>query len=102
MAKKHEDRPGGPHRGDERSEYRREHRREHPYDNPKEHREIENRRFQGGLLPTPELYARAREQWYRLPGSVVRPSMDPVVGEPDNGKENPPGQEQPGKKGTEG
>jgi hypothetical protein len=77
MAKEHDDRPRGSHRGDDRHE----HRREEPYDDPFEHREIENRRFQGGLPPTPELYARAREQWYRLPGSVVRPSMDPVVGD---------------------
>jgi len=33
------------------------------YDNPAEHLEIERRRFAGGLPPTPELYALAREQW---------------------------------------
>lgn len=93
MAKEHDDR----HRGDER----REERRGEPYDDPAEHRKIENRRFEGGLPPTPELYARAREQWYRLPGSVVRPSMDPVVGESDTGQQDLPGDEQPGKKGTE-
>ena len=62
---------------------RREHERERhePYDDPAEHLEIERRRFAGGLPPTPELYARAREQWYRLPGALVRPSMDPVVGD---------------------
>jgi hypothetical protein len=86
--------PPGSHRGDER----REHRREEPYDSPEEHREIENRRFQGGLTPAPELYARAREQWYRLPGSVIRPSMDPVVGVSDTGQQDLPGEQQPGKK----
>jgi hypothetical protein len=34
------------------------------------------------VLPRRRKYARAREQWYRLPGSLVRPSMDPVIGEP--------------------
>jgi hypothetical protein len=88
MAKEHDDRPRGSHRGDDRHE----HRREEPYDDPFEHREIENRRFHGGLPPTPELYARAREQWYRLPGSVVRPSMDPVVGDSGTGQQDLPGE----------
>ena len=87
MAKEHDDRPRGSHRGGDR----REHRREEPYDDPFE-REIENRRFQGGLPPTPELYARAREQWYRLPGSIVRPSMDPVVGDSGTGQQDLPGE----------
>lgn len=87
MAKKHDDgRLSGSYRGD----VRHEHRREEPYDDPFEHREIENRRFEGGLPPTPELYALAREQWYRLPGSVVRPSMDPVVGDSGDGQEDLP------------
>ena len=65
-------------------EYRRGRRRQPEYeheslDDPEEHLEIERRRFYGGLPPTPELYARAREQWYGLPGSLVRPSMDPDV-----------------------
>ncbi len=97
MAKEHDDRPRGSHRDDERHE----HRREEPYDDPSEHREIENRRFKGGLPPTPELYQRAREQWYRLPGSVVRPSMDPVVEDSGSDQQDRPGHEQPGKKGTE-
>ena len=68
------------------------------YDNPREHLEIERRRFAGGLPPTPELYALAREQWYRLPGVLVRPSMDPVVGEPASGDTQPPGQAHPDEK----
>jgi hypothetical protein len=48
-----------------------------PYDNPDENLETERRRFLGGLPPTPERYALAREQWYRLPGALARPSMDP-------------------------
>lgn len=65
---------------------------EDEYDDPEEHREIEKRRFRGGLPATPEMYARAREQWYRLPGSLVRPSMDPAVGDPAPGEQHPPGQ----------
>src|SRR5579862_2732447 len=86
MAKEYDDRPRGSHRGD--GPY--EHKREEPYDDPFEHREIENLRFRGGLPPTAELYARAREQWYRLPGSVVRPSMDPVVDDSGTGQQNLP------------
>lgn len=70
-----------------------------PYDNPEEHLEIERRRFDGGLPPTPELYARAREQWNRLPGSLVRPPMDPVISESDAGEQQ--SQEQPDEKGGE-
>jgi len=54
-----------------------EHPPREPYDDPDEHLEIERRRFLGGLPPTPERYALAREQWYRLPGALARPSMDP-------------------------
>ena len=46
-----------------------------PVDDPDEHLEIERRRFRGGLPPTPELYARAREQWHRLPGALAKPPM---------------------------
>jgi len=78
--------------GDGDDDDRREHRRRKPerehgrelYDDPEEHLEIERRRFHGGLTPTPELYALAREQWYRLPGALVRPSMDTNGGEPDD------------------
>jgi hypothetical protein len=52
--------------------------RHEPYDDPDEHIEIEKQRFLGSLPPTPELYEKARRQWYRLPGSLVRPSMGPI------------------------
>jgi len=71
------------HRGhddEEDGEGEDEEEEEGEYDSPREHLEIERRRFAGGLPPTPELYALAREQWYRLPGVFVRPSMDPVIG----------------------
>ena len=69
------------------------------FDDPEEHRKIERRRFHGGLPATPELYARAREQWYRLPGSLVRPSMDPVAGNPSTGQRAAPGDTHRGGKG---
>ena len=62
------------------------------YDSPGEHLEIERRRFAGGVPPTPELYALAREQWYRLPGVFVRPSMDPVVSDQASDATPPDGQ----------
>jgi hypothetical protein len=63
--------------------------------------EIERRRSAGHLAPTPELYALAREQWYRLPGVVVRPSMAPVVGDSASGKAQLPDQPHPDGKGAE-
>jgi hypothetical protein len=93
---------GGRDRGDRQREQYHEHEREHePYDDPSEHLEIERRRFAGGLPPTLELYALAREQWYRLPGVLVRPSMDPVVGDSGSGEAQPPGQAHPDGKGPE-
>jgi hypothetical protein len=68
------------------------------FDDPEQHLEIERQRFRGGLPPTPELYARAREQWYRLPGTLVRPSMDPAVGDAGDGKKPPDGQDDPNRK----
>ena len=81
---------------------RRERRVEHEsFDDPEEHREIERRRFYGGLPATPELYARAREQWYRLPGSLVRPPMDPVVDDRAPSELHAPGQAHPGEGGPD-
>ena len=87
-------------RGDrDRKRYREHEREDEPYDNPKEHLEIERRRFAGGLPPTPERYALAREQWYRLPGVVLRPSMDPVVGDLATDESQPPDQTGANEKG---
>lgn len=82
-------RRGGPRGGDEddrdpgdreRERHREpEHERE-PHDDVRAHHRIEKRRFAGGLPSTPELYALARDQWHRLPGAIVRPSMDPGAG----------------------
>jgi hypothetical protein len=69
-----------------------------PYDDPQEHLEIERRKFRGGLAPTLELYARARQQWYRLPGSLVKPPMDPVVGDPGTSEQQPESEGQPEEK----
>ena len=86
------------------------HREYEEWDYPAEHLEIERRRFAGGelerrrlavgdierfaggLTPTPELYALAREQWHRMPGVVVRSSMDPVVGDQPSGEAQLPDQ----------
>ncbi len=102
--------PGGPRDGDESDrdrddrerEYREHERERGPWDDAREHRrkeKLEKRRFAGGLPPTPELYASAREQWYRLPGAVVRPSMYPGVGDPSSGEPQSPGSAGPGGKG---
>ena len=96
----------GPRAGEEKDrdlgDRERERDREHePYDDPAEHLEIERRRFAQGLPPTPELYALAREQWYRLPGALVRPSMDPPIGPPASGEVQPQGQTHPDEKGPE-
>ena len=72
-----------------------------PYDDPEEHLEIERRRFEGGEPPTPELYARAREQWHRLPGALAKPPMgeggvetgDDAPKAPTQGKKNDDGGE---------
>lgn len=54
------------------------------------HIEIEERRFRGGLTPTPELYALAREQWNRLSGAVSKSPLDPVGGKPPGDSESKP------------
>ncbi|MGH7484648.1 MAG: hypothetical protein ACREMY_03460 [bacterium] len=90
MAKQRPDQPGGSdhgHKHDSGGDHRRK------FENDKgnaSHIEIEERRFRGGLPPTPELYARARDQWNQLPGSVVRSPMDPVAGNPPTVKETKP------------
>jgi hypothetical protein len=94
-------------------------REDEEWDYPAEHLEIERRRFAGGeierrrvavgdierfaggLAPTPELYALAREQWHRLPGVVVRSSMDPVVGDQASGEAQLPGQARPDENGPD-
>ncbi len=81
--------------GDRERERRREERG--PWDDPEEHHRIEKHRFIGSLPATPERYALAREQWSRLPGAVVRPSMSPPA--PNNPE--PPDEVPPGGKGSE-
>jgi hypothetical protein len=83
----------------ERERYREHEHKDEAYDDPREHLEIERRRFAGGLEPTPERYALAREQWYRLPGVVLRPSMDPVVGNPAADEAPPAGHANPDRNG---
>ena len=96
-------RGGGDDDGDRDNPRPERHHEHEPYDNPAEHLEIERRRFADGLPPTLELYALAREQWYRLPGVLTRPSMDPVIGpvigKPASGDAQPSGQAHPDAKG---
>jgi hypothetical protein len=57
------------------------------------HRDYVERRVGGGAPPTPGAYARASEQWHRLPGAVRVPPTEvtgeqpapPPPGEPDKG-----------------
>ncbi len=74
--------PGG---GDDKRPRHRPQGREHQV-----HKEILDRRWRGGPVPTPQDYQRAREQWKELPGSIVRPPTDvgPVL--PEVPKTPPP------------
>jgi hypothetical protein len=58
--------------------------RDHPV-----HQQIVARRLGGGAQATPEAYAKALEEWKRLPGSVVRPPSDEKLAQQaeDNNKE---------------
>ena len=102
MAKSHDHRSREPQRGEERPP---EESRRERIDDPEEHRAIEKMRFQGSTRSASKtmstLYANAREQWYRLPGSVVRPSMDPVIREGDGGEQTPDGEGPEGDRRTE-
>lgn len=51
-------------------------------DDPKRHASVIERRWIGSAPPTPERYARALEQWQKLPGAVSRPATD-VTGADD-------------------
>jgi len=89
----------GRRRGEREREYR-EHERGQ-WDDPEEHERIERRRFEGGLPPTPELYARARKQWSRLPRALVRPSMNPGLDDPSSNEPQSPGNGGPVETGPE-
>jgi hypothetical protein len=95
--------PRGRNAGRDRDDRERERGREHEReerelcDDPEEHHRVEKHRFVGSLPATPERYALAREQWSRLPGAVVRPSMNP----PAPSTPQPPEPAQPGGKGPE-
>ena len=58
------------------------------------HKEILKRRMRGGPEPTPEDYARALEEWKKLPGSVVRPPTD-ITLPPHEKPSGPAGQGSP-------
>jgi len=86
--------------GDRERKRRREEERA-PWDDPEEHHRVEKHRFIGSLPATPERYALAREQWNRLPGAVVRPSMNPGVGNPAPSTPQQPDEAPLGGKGPE-
>lgn len=79
-------------KGDGGSGGERERKFEHDKGN-KAHLEIEERRFRGGLPPTPERYAGARAQWNQLPGALVRPGQGPAGGQPPDDTNDPPAAE---------
>ena len=60
------------------------------------HEEIVRKRLEGGKPPTADTYARALEQWHKLPGSIVRPPSDinPPT-EPSEKLDTPPNDDQP-------
>ena len=49
-------------------------------DDPKRHASVIERRWLGSPPPTPERYARALQQWEKLPGAVSRPATDVTGG----------------------
>lgn len=92
MSKKHPHHPGGSDRDRDRERhYGGEVEPEFENDlGNAAHIEIEERRFREGVQPTPELYARAREQWNRLPGSVMRSPSNPMTRKPPADSEAKP------------
>jgi len=79
-------------------------RRDPDADPVKVHRDYVERRLRGGAPPSPEAYARALEQWHRLPGSVSTPTSEvrreeaekaPKEGEEAESEEGPPDREAP-------
>jgi hypothetical protein len=51
------------------------------------HEEFTERRRAGGAPATPDAYARAIDQWNKLPGAVRLPSTGPPAGEPTQSPE---------------
>jgi hypothetical protein len=98
MSKERPNRPSGSEHEPEHGE---EHRRKFAHDKGNAaHIEVEERRFRGGLPPTPELYSTARDQWNQLPGSVVRPSLNTTVNQPAASNDKPESDEED-KKGNQ-
>jgi hypothetical protein len=62
------------------------------------HKEILERRWRGGPMPTPEDYQRAREEWKNLPGSIVRPPTDIAVPPADPSAQHTPDRDDSGGK----
>jgi hypothetical protein len=88
MAKQHPNPPEGSDRDRKYGGGDGGHEFEHDKGNAS-HIEIEERRFRGGLPPTPELYELARAAWNRLPGSVVRSPVTQVTNQPADSQAKP-------------
>jgi hypothetical protein len=85
----HDDEPKHKHEhGPKEDERQRRPRREREDsgDDPKRHATIIERRWQGSPPPTAERYAKALQQWRKLPGAVSRPATD--VTPPDEKRAN--------------
>jgi hypothetical protein len=76
--------------------------REESGDNPARQAAVIAQRWVGSVPPTYELYARARQQWLKLPGAMSHPAADvqmpaalppvmpsPATPEQDNGEGTP-------------
>ena len=98
MPKQHRHQPGGSGRDPKRDFDGDDERELEDDEGNAAHIEIEERRFRGGLQPTPERYAGAREQWNRLPGSVARPPMAPVTSQVPADSEATPEEAEKGEK----
>ena len=83
---------GGKRRRDHNDGYEHDHDRDHDHDRGSHHRGDEDgdesgdnparqaaviaQRWVGSVPPTSELYARARQQWLKLPGAMSQPAAD--------------------------
>jgi hypothetical protein len=83
--------PGRKHEGGRRPHPGYE--REETGDDPARHASIIERRWQGSPAPTAERYAKALQQWQKLPGAVSRPATDVTPPDEKPANTNPTGEE---------
>jgi hypothetical protein len=99
---KHSRHSGGSDRDRDRARHSGEDdRREFEHDEGnRAHIEIEERRFRGGLPPTPALYEQAREQWNRLSGAVKGSAKQPEKSKPPVDSDAKPAGDEDEKEGS--